>query len=78
MKQDGKQGLHGHPGGQKSVAGQADLDFFTRSQAGIYVGKIRRSYMCLAWVPAFAGTTLRNRPEDPAPGLLPRLPGEQQ
>ena len=29
--------------------------------------------MRLAWVPAFAGTTLRNSPEDRAPGLSPLL-----
>ena len=29
------------------------------AQAGIHGGKKHRSYMELAWVPAFAGTTLR-------------------
>ena len=41
------------------------------AQAGIHVRKKYRSHICLAWVPAFAGTTLRNRPEDQAPGLVP-------
>ena len=35
MKQDGKQGLHSHPGRQKKRGGAGSRNFFTRSLAGI-------------------------------------------
>ena len=42
----------------------------TPAQAGIHAGQKHRSHIHLAWIPAFAGTTLRNRLQDQVPGLL--------